>query len=60
MILIWRTIVALGIPVLAVAPVIAQPAPFLDGTVNIKHGIDDTLVQLCRLPDAGSVWGELF
>lgn len=29
MILLWSTIVALDIPVLAVAPVIAQPAPFL-------------------------------
>jgi len=55
MILIWRTIVALGIPVLAVAPVIAQPAPFSDGTANVEHGRDNTLVRVCRLPDAGSV-----
>ena len=40
MILIWRTIVALDILVLAVAPVIAQPAPFLiSGWIDYSNAV---------------------
>ena len=40
MTLIWRTIVVLGILVLAAAPVIAQPAPFLiSGWIDYSSGV---------------------
>ena len=52
MILIWRTIVALGVLVLAVAPVIAQPTPFLvSGMVDYSNAVpvnnpDVTVINL--------------